>query len=142
MPPHSSHLLQPLDVGCFSPLKVAYGRQVSELARQGVFHIDKLDFLQIYSGIRETVFLEQNIQAGFRATGLVPACPERVLSSLTVARTPSPPGTAANTEVAWTAETPHTIAQLEQQSRLIQGRLSRQSQSPTTLAIRQLVKGC
>jgi hypothetical protein len=26
MPPHSSHLLQPLNVGCFSPLKTAYGR--------------------------------------------------------------------------------------------------------------------
>jgi hypothetical protein len=26
MPPHSSHLLQPLDVGCFAPLKKAYGR--------------------------------------------------------------------------------------------------------------------
>lgn len=25
MPLHSSHLLQPLDVGCFSPLKRAYG---------------------------------------------------------------------------------------------------------------------
>ena len=24
MPPHSSHLLQPLDVGCFAPLKHAY----------------------------------------------------------------------------------------------------------------------
>lgn len=142
MPPHTSHLLQPLDVGCFSPLKVAYGHQVSELARQRVYHIDKQDFLQIYLSIRETVLSEQNIQAGFRATGLVPACPERVLSSLTVVRTPSPPGTAADAEVAWTAETPHTIAQLEEQARLIQGRLNRQSQSPTTQAIRQLVKGC
>jgi hypothetical protein len=115
---------------------------VSELARQGVFHIDKQDFLQIYPSIRETVFSERNIQAGFRATGLVPACPERVLSSLTVVRTPSPPGTAADAEVAWTAETPHTIAQLEQQARYIEGRLSRPSQSPTTQAIRQLVKGC
>jgi dihydrofolate reductase len=26
MPPHSSHLLQPLNVACFSPLKKAYGR--------------------------------------------------------------------------------------------------------------------
>lgn len=26
MPPHSSHLLQPLNVGCFAPLKKAYGR--------------------------------------------------------------------------------------------------------------------
>jgi hypothetical protein len=44
-PPHTSHLLQPLNVGCFSPLKAAYGHKVSELARQGVFHVDKLDFL-------------------------------------------------------------------------------------------------
>lgn len=29
MPPHSSHLLQPLDVGCFSVLKRSYGRLVS-----------------------------------------------------------------------------------------------------------------
>ena len=28
MPAHSSHLLQPLDVGCFSPLKKAYGKLV------------------------------------------------------------------------------------------------------------------
>ena len=33
MPPHTSHLLQPLDVSCFSPLKRAYGREVEELAR-------------------------------------------------------------------------------------------------------------
>ena len=26
MPPHSSHLLQPLDVGCFSPLKTAFSK--------------------------------------------------------------------------------------------------------------------
>jgi hypothetical protein len=45
MPPHTSHLLQPLDVGCYSPLKVLYGHEVAELARQGVFHVDKLDFL-------------------------------------------------------------------------------------------------
>jgi hypothetical protein len=31
MPPHSSHLLQPLDVGCFAPLKKAYGTQIGEL---------------------------------------------------------------------------------------------------------------
>jgi hypothetical protein len=28
MPPHASHLLQPLDVGCFALLKRAYGQQV------------------------------------------------------------------------------------------------------------------
>ena len=72
----------------------------------------------------------------------MPPCPERVLSSLTVVRTPSPPGAEAGTEAAWAAETPHTVTQLEQQARLIQDRLQRQSQSPTIQAIAQLVKGC
>lgn len=30
MPPHSSHLLQPLDVGCFATLKRSYGRLVEQ----------------------------------------------------------------------------------------------------------------
>ncbi|RYN73803.1 hypothetical protein AA0119_g13609, partial [Alternaria tenuissima] len=142
MPAHTSHLLQPLDVCCFSPLKRAYGHEIQELARQGVYHIDKIDFLTAYTRIRPTVLTQQNIQAGFQATGLIPPCPERVLSSLTVVRTPSPPGTTADNNVAWTAETPRTIAQLEKQAQHVKDLLHRQSQSPTSQAIRQLVKGC
>jgi hypothetical protein len=142
MPPHTSHLLQPLDVGCFSPLKAAYGHEVSELARQGVFHVDKLDFLWIYNKIRLTALSDQNIKAGFQATGLIPFNPERVLSNLTVVRTPSPPGTSVDGGALRTAETPRTTEQLQQQARLVRDLLRRQSQSPTSLAISQLVKGC
>jgi hypothetical protein len=35
MPAHSSHLLQPLDVGCFGPLKKAYGGSVESRSRLG-----------------------------------------------------------------------------------------------------------
>ena len=123
MPPHTSHLLQPLDVSCYSPLKRAYGREVEELARQGVYHVDKIDFLTTYTRIRPTVFTQQNIQAGFRATGLVPPCPDRVLSSLTIIRTPSPPQTTIDNNVTAQAaaqtETPHTIAEVQQQLRYL-----------------------
>ena len=61
MPPHTSHLLQPLDVSCFSPLKRAYRREVKELARQGVYHVNKIDFLAAYTRIRPIVFTQQNI---------------------------------------------------------------------------------
>ncbi|KAH5050569.1 hypothetical protein HBI73_243490 [Parastagonospora nodorum] len=44
MPAHSSHLLQPLDVACFSPLKRAYGDGVSALARSRIHHINKETF--------------------------------------------------------------------------------------------------
>jgi hypothetical protein len=115
MPPHTSHLLQPLDVSCFSPLQRAYGHEIQELARQGVYYIDKIDFLTIYTQIRPRVFTEQNIKASFEATGLISSCLHCVLSSLTVVRTPSPPATTAD-NVAWTAETPRTVDQLEQQA--------------------------
>ncbi|KAL6167411.1 hypothetical protein ACJQWK_06842 [Exserohilum turcicum] len=145
MPPHTSHLLQPLDVSCFSPLKRAYGREIEKLARQGVYHIDKIDFLTVYQQIRPTVFTQQNIQAGFQATGLVPPCPDRVLSSLTVARTPSPPQTttdnnAAMQTAAAQTETPQTVAELQQKVRYLQERLRRRSESPISVMIRQLAK--
>jgi hypothetical protein len=144
MPPHTSHLLQPLDVSCYSPLKRAYGREVEELARQGVYHIDKIDFLTAYTRIRPTVFTQQNIQAGFQATGLVPPCPDRVLSSLTVVRTPSPPqttpGSTIDNNAVTQTETPHTVAELQQQVRYLEERLRPQPESPTSVAIRQLAK--
>jgi hypothetical protein len=142
MPPHTSHLLQPLDVGCFSPLKTLYGHEVAELARQSIYHVDKLDFLRIYKTVRGQALSASNVQAGFQATGLIPFSPERVLSSLTVVRTPSPPQTDAGNTTTWTAETPHTTDQLQQQARLVRDLLRRQSNSPTSQAIRQLVKGC
>lgn len=46
MPAHSSHLLQPLDIGCFAVLKRAYGQIVETKMRLGINHIDKLDFLE------------------------------------------------------------------------------------------------
>jgi hypothetical protein len=57
MPPHSSHLLQPLDVGCFGPLKRAYGGLVKAKMRLGFNHIDKLDFLKAYPAARKQVFI-------------------------------------------------------------------------------------
>ena len=53
---------QPLDVGCFAPLKRAYGRFVSDLARASYNHIDKLDFLTEYPQARIEAFKPQTIQ--------------------------------------------------------------------------------
>ncbi|KAL9567396.1 hypothetical protein ACKAV7_008471 [Fusarium commune] len=48
MPPHSSHLLQPLDVGCFGPLKRAYGREIEHLIRRSITHITKTQFFPAF----------------------------------------------------------------------------------------------
>jgi hypothetical protein len=48
MPPHSSHLLQSLDVGCFGPLKKAYGREIEYLIRCSITHISKTEFFSAF----------------------------------------------------------------------------------------------
>ena len=44
LPPHSSHLTQPLDVGCFSVLKQAYGRQIKTFIKAYINYITKVEF--------------------------------------------------------------------------------------------------
>lgn len=146
IPPHSSHLLQPLNIGCFLVLKRSYGRQIKGYMRNGVNHINKQDFLEAYYTARTETINPVNIHSSFTATGLVPYDPERVLLKLhTQLRTPTPPLAIAIGQEDWVPETPHNIAELELQSKAIQGYIRRRTKSPlspTDLALNQLVKGC
>ncbi|KAK1912730.1 MFS-type transporter clz9 [Pyrenophora teres f. teres] len=91
MPPHSSHLLQPLDVGCFSLLKRAYSREVESLIRHHINPITKLEFLLVFKAAFDQAFTPANIQSSFHGAGLVPLQPDTVLSKLDVQlRTPTP----------------------------------------------------
>jgi hypothetical protein len=142
MPPHSSHLLQPLDVGCFSPLKRAYSREVEALIRHHINHITKLEFLPAFRAAYDRSFTSANICSAFRGAGLVPLQPDVVLSKLNVQlRTPTP---AALPEAPWEACTPSNVRELEAQSTLIRNRVRRhKSSSPASIieAIDQLKKG-
>jgi hypothetical protein len=141
---HSSHLLQLLDVGCFSPLKRFYRQEVEQLMSVDISHIDKQEFLQLYQRVRPKALHSTNIQSSFTATGLIRYNPNRVLRLLNAPlRTPSPcrPPTASS----WKAETPHNIIELQYQTELIKQYLKRRSRSPpspTDRALNQLVKGC
>ncbi|KAH8630549.1 hypothetical protein IG631_15126 [Alternaria alternata] len=142
MPPHSSHLLQPLDVGCFSPLKRAYSREVESLIRHHINHITKLEFLPAFKTAFDRAFTPANICSAFRGAGLVPLQPDAVLSKLDVQlRTPTP---AALPEALWEARTPSNVREPEAQSTLIRDRVRRhKSSSPASIieAINQLKKG-
>ena len=84
MPPHSSHILQPLDVVCFSPLKRKYSQRVRDLARRRVFHINKEGFLPAFKDAFFDVFTKENCQKAFEATGIVPINAQVVLDRLEV----------------------------------------------------------
>jgi hypothetical protein len=84
MPPHSSHLLQLLDVGCFSPLKRAYGDEINSLSRYSTKKIKKEAFLPAFKAAFEKLMTKENICAGFRGAGLVPHNLEAVILKLDV----------------------------------------------------------
>lgn len=92
MPAHTSHILQPLDVSCFGPLKKAYGSQIEMKMRLGVNHITKEEFLPAFLTAHRQVMIVETITSGFRVTGLVPFNPQRVLEKLgpIIEATPSP----------------------------------------------------
>ena len=144
MPPHSSHLLQPLDVGCFGPLKQAYGRQVEGLMRMHINHISKLEFLRAFRDAFFTSLTEKTIQGGFIGAGLVPLDPQKVLSKLDIQlQTPSPPGSSEGLP-PWVSKTPQNPIEASCQSELIKTRITNhQNSSPTSMlyAVDQLSKG-
>jgi hypothetical protein len=143
MPPHSSHLLQPLDVGCFAPLKKAYGDEVNKLMRNRINHITKQEFLPCFKAAHKNAVTASNIQGGFRGAGLVPFDPERVISTLDVKlRTPSPPLPTNNEP--WQSQTPSNTLELGSQSTLIREKYKKQQgSSPNSVlsALEHYAKG-
>ena len=140
MPPHSSHLLQPLDVSCFSPLKHLYSQRVQELIQKGIYSIKKEDFLYIYPAVHQQALSSSNIKSGFAATGLVPLSSEKVLSKLL--KTPTPPSTSHSNQSFGIGITPANIYQLEQQKQKIQA-LKDAEVSPSRMeeAMKKVLKG-
>lgn len=78
LPPHSTHELQPLDVGVFGPLAKAYRQLVSEGALFGATRINNAQFLSFYQRARKTI--SKNIPGAWRGAGLLPFNPEKILS--------------------------------------------------------------
>jgi hypothetical protein len=72
LPPHSSHLLQPLDVGIFSPLKVALVQRQTRLFRSAVRRIEKAEWAEHYMEARDVAITEKNILSAWRGAGLFP----------------------------------------------------------------------
>jgi hypothetical protein len=133
MPPHSLHLLQLLDVGCFAPLKKAYRRQAKDLMRNRITHITKLEFLPCFICAYNAAITPRNIQEGFWDAGLVPFDSEQVITALDVQlHTPSPL-LPINNEL-WRSQTPRNTLELGSQSTLVKARIQRHVDSlPTSL---------
>jgi hypothetical protein len=138
MPPHSSHLLQPLNVGCFLPLKTAYRRQAEDLMHNHITHITKIEFLPCFIATFKALITKSNIKGGFRGAGLVPHDLEAVILKLNVClRTPLLPTVKDD---PWQSQTLSNTLEFGSQSKLIRERMQKHVDSLLTSIVNALEK--
>ena len=128
LPPHSSHLTQPLNVGVFGPLKRAYGKEINFLARANITHIDKPEFLVAFQTAYKAAITAANLAGGYRGSGLIPFNPEAVLSKMDVRlRSPSP--SLPDLDNSWVSKTPQNSTEALLQSSLVKDKISKHRDS-------------
>jgi len=82
LPPHSTHLTQPLDLVCFAIEKHYHGKAIDDYVRHGKDAFTKMTFLQVLQQIRKLSFTKGNIFSAFRRAGIIPLNPDIVIEGL------------------------------------------------------------
>jgi hypothetical protein len=98
MPPHCSHILQPLDVGVFSAFKRAHAYETDALSRLSSQRISRHEWMQMSIRARKKALTSSNILSGWKGADLIPSNPTKILRRLRSLTTP-------------TASKPHTPAE-------------------------------
>ena len=96
LPPHSTHRLQPLDVGIFAPLAAAYSNQINKVIQSssGFSRTTKRSFWPMFRNAWNEAVIRTNIHSAFAATGIYPLTPEKVLHQLVRTPPQTPPDDA------------------------------------------------
>jgi DDE superfamily endonuclease/Tc5 transposase DNA-binding domain/helix-turn-helix, Psq domain len=92
LPAHTSHILQPLDLACFSPVKRLY----KDLLRQAAYidesiPIKRRKFIVLYAQARQERLTERTIRSGWKAAGLIPFDTSKGLHNRFVIQPPQTP---------------------------------------------------
>ena len=90
LPPHTSHMLQPLDVSVFAPLKRALASETDAASRLDSGRIARVEWTSMYSRAREKALTSANNVSGWKASGLHPLSAITVLNKLPSPATPRP----------------------------------------------------
>jgi 4-hydroxybenzoate polyprenyltransferase len=130
LPPHTSHVLQPLDLSVFSSLKSHYRTEVSHLSLlTDSSPIGKQNFLACYSKARKEALSAKIIKAGWKASGLWPKSMAKPLmspllleNSNTAQNTPKAIESLNNT---LTIDTPQTLLSTPRKSTEVKAQVAR-----------------
>lgn len=106
LPPHSTHLLEPLDVGVFQAYKQHHANAVYWAVRTGNIRFDKLDFLGVFQSFRNETFKRATIKHAWRKCGIVPHVPDVILDPMKKRKTIEDEAYAAETARRFTTPPP------------------------------------
>jgi hypothetical protein len=84
LPAHSTHKLQPLDVGFFSLLATYYSDGLNKCLYSSIVIVSMTKdlFYPIFKDAFQKAFTESNIKSAFEKTGIFPLHPEVILSTI------------------------------------------------------------
>jgi DDE superfamily endonuclease len=82
LPPHMTHLLQPLDVAIFQPPSKYYRNEVENHSREKHYWLKMEDFIRYYQTAHKKALQETNILSAWRTTGMLPFNPQKVIEKL------------------------------------------------------------
>jgi hypothetical protein len=82
LPPHTSHILQPLDVVVFQPFKHFHAKAVDDATRIGCGDFNKLEFLAAINGIRQHTFKKHSLLSSFQQYGIIPYNPQVAINKV------------------------------------------------------------
>lgn len=72
LPPHTTHKLQPLDVGVFGPFARAWIERCDDIVEDTGQEMPREDFVKEYMAVRNASFKESTLRTAWRKSGLWP----------------------------------------------------------------------
>lgn len=118
LPPHSTHIMQPLDVGCFGVLAKAYKKHLRAwMLKNPTTRFNKEHFWEVLSQARDNTYTVETIQSAFKASGCWPINPwmsAPLLNKNTSGSSKTPPKPDA-TNTFTSISTPHKLKTLANQ---------------------------
>ena len=100
LPPHATHLMQPLDVVAFQPFKHHHRKAIDRALRLGIYEFNRIEFIAAFQRMRADTFTSSTVKTSWREAGLIPFDPDKVLDRIRQ-KQPSPPP-----EIPFTPSTP------------------------------------
>jgi hypothetical protein len=90
LPPHTSHITQPLDIACFGPLKIAINIEIDRIFRHSTRRLQRAGWTQAYIIARTRCFKPSHVESAFKHSGIYPLEPKIDLNTLHPPKTNPP----------------------------------------------------